>query len=301
MRIAILSRGPGLYSTQSLYRAGRRRGHYMTVVDHTACDLVMSEGKPNVLHEGKLLQPPEAIIPRIGSSVTLQGAAVIQHFELMGAATVARSEALLRARDKLRCFQRLQQDRIPLPRTISLGQLPDTDAILARLGGLPVVIKQLESTHGAGVILAETHGQLLATVEAFQRLRVRILLQEFVREAAGEDIRAIVVDGKVVASMRRVAQPGEFRSNLHRGARALPEPLSEAEEALVIRAAAVMGLDVAGVDLLRSGRGPLVLEVNASPGLEGIEKATGVDVAGQIIRLVERTVRAGRASSTVDH
>jgi ribosomal protein S6--L-glutamate ligase len=272
----------------------------MVVVDHTACDLVMSEGKPNIIHDGKLLQPPEAIIPRIGSSVTLQGAAVIEQFELIGTATVARSEALLRARDKLRSFQRLQQHRIPLPKTISLGQVPVMDVLLQNLGGLPVVIKQLESTHGAGVILAETYGQLISTVEAFQRLRVRILLQEFVREAAGEDIRAIVVGGKVVASMRRVAQPGEFRSNLHRGASAQPEALSKAEEALVVRAVAVMGLDVAGVDLLRSSRGPLVLEVNASPGLEGIENTTGVDVAGHIIRLAERKVRAGSASSAMD-
>ncbi len=300
MRITILSRGPGLYSTQSLYRAGRKRSHYMQVVDHTACDLVLADEQFRILHEGKELLPIEAIIPRIGSSVTPHGAAVIEQFERAGVLTVARADALLRARDKFRCFQRLQQYGLPVPRTLLLGQHPDMDRVVDRLGGLPVVIKQLESTHGAGVILAETPGQLLSTVEAFQLLRVRILLQEFVREAAGEDIRALVVGGKVVASIRRIAQGGEFRSNLHRGARAESIVLPPEEQDLVVRAVSVMGLDVAGVDLLRSKRGPLVLEVNASPGLEGIETATGVDVAGHIIRLVEQKVRAGRGSAALN-
>lgn len=292
MKIAILSRGPQLYSTQRLYRAGRQRGHYMKIVDHTLCNLVIEPNGSQILYDDDPLSEMDAVIPRIGSSVTYQGAAVINHFELMGIYTLARSQALLQARDKLRCLQRLAARGIPVPRTAYIGDEEDIFPAIERVGGLPVVIKLLESTHGAGVLLTQTLRNTEATVEAFHRLRERVIIQEFIEEAEGADIRALVVAGEVVASMKRQAQEGEFRSNLHRGASASRVVLSEKERKLVLSAVGTMGLDVAGVDLLRSRRGPLILEVNASPGLEGIETSTGIDVAGAIIRFTEKRVRS---------
>lgn len=292
MNIAILSRGPQLYSTQSLFTAGRQRGHYMHLLDHARCNLVMEEGQFRIIENGRLLPTVDAVIPRIGASVTNIGAAVIAHFEKMGVFSAANSSALLRARDKMRCLQDLQQHGIPIPTTILVGSTDHLPGLVERVGGLPVVIKLLESTHGAGVLLSYTMANVQATVEAFQRLNERVTIQEFIREAQGSDIRAFVVDGQVVASMKRQAQAGEFRSNLHRGATATAEPLSEEETEIVLHAVEIMGLAVAGVDLLRSDRGPLIMEVNASPGLEGIEKTTEVDIAGKIINYVERNVRA---------
>lgn len=291
MNIAILSRGPQLYSTQSLFRAGRRRGHYMYLYDHANCHLLLENGQYHVMADGKLLPHLEAVIPRIGASVTSVGAAVIAQFEMMGVFSVTGSAALLRARDKMRCLQWLQHHGIPVPDTVLVGQTHTLPMLVDRLGGFPVVVKLLESTHGAGVLLCHTLPNLIATVEAFQRLRERVSMQEYITEAEGSDIRAFVVDGNIVATMRRQAPAGEFRSNLHRGATATLVELSEEEHNLVLRAAEVMELPVAGVDLLRSARGPLIIEVNASPGLEGIETVTGVDIAGKIINFVERSVR----------
>lgn len=295
MNIAILSRGPQLYSTQSLFRAGRRRGHQMQLLDHARCSLVMEDRQFRIIENGRVLQPVDAVIPRIGASVTNIGASVITHFEKMGIFTAASSQALLRARDKMRCLQELQEHGVPIPTTILVGSSLDLPQLVDRIGGLPVVIKLLESTHGAGVLLAQTMTNVKATVEAFHRLNQRVTLQEFIRESKGSDIRAFVVDGEIVASMKRQAQPGEFRSNLHRGASASTEPLTEEEKQIVLQSARVMGLAIAGVDLLRSDRGPLVMEVNASPGLEGIENTTNVDIATTIIEYVERGVMACRA------
>lgn len=288
MKIAILSRGPQLYSTQSLVRAGIKRGHFMHIVDHTRCTLAVGRGRPKIYYNDYPLERFDAVIPRIGASVTSQGASVISQFEMMQCFTVARSEALLQARDKLRCLQKLVRCGIEVPRTASVVAGQDLMPMLHEVGGLPVVVKLLESTHGNGVILAETYRTAESVIEAFQRLGERIIIQEFIQEAKGADIRALVVAGEVVATMKRQARGGEFRSNLHRGATAEVVSLGEQEEEAVLRSVKMLGLDVAGVDFLRSRRGPLVMEVNASPGLEGIEGVTGVDVAGRIIEFIER-------------
>lgn len=292
MHIGILSRGPQLYSTQSLLRAGEARGHRMMIIDHTRCNLVIQHGKPNIYYDDQPLDFLDGIIPRIGSSVTSLGASVISHFELMGIASTTSSESLLRARDKLRSLQHVNAAGLPIPQTVMVGNGQDFGLMADMVGGLPVVVKLLEGTHGIGVVLTETYNMLTATIEAFQRLEQRVLIQEYIAEAQGSDIRALVVGGEVVAAMRRQARPGEFRSNLHRGASALAVSLSEEEEVLVQKIVTAMELDVAGVDLIPSKRGLLIMEVNASPGLEGIEGATGVDVADHFIRLLERKVLA---------
>ncbi|MBK6947875.1 MAG: RimK family alpha-L-glutamate ligase [Haliscomenobacter sp.] len=292
MNIAILSRGPQLYSTQSLFRAGLLRGHSMQIIDHTQCVLGMENGKFEVYHGDLPLSSLDAVIPRIGTSVTQEGISLISHLELMNVFTSTRSQGLWQARDKLRALQRLQGYGIEIPNTFFPSEGTPLGPIVERPGGLPVVIKMIESTHGIGVMLAETMQNAQSTLDAFHRLNTRVVLQEFIREVSGTDIRALVVNGKPVAAMKRIAQEGEFRSNLHRGGRAISVKLTEKERSVVIKAARIMGLDVAGVDLLRSNRGPLVMEVNASPGLEGIETTTGVDVAGRIIQFIERKVMA---------
>ncbi|MBK8564358.1 MAG: 30S ribosomal protein S6--L-glutamate ligase [Saprospiraceae bacterium] len=288
LNIALLSRGPGLYSTQSLFRAARLRGHYVRVIDHGQISLIIEQGVPHVFYEGTKLVGMDAVIPRIGASVTDYGAAVIRQFELMDIYTSTRSEALIMARDKLKCLQILSANGIAVPRTVMAGMPDALPRLIDYLGGAPVVVKMLESTHGVGVVLAETRSTAISIVEAFTKLGQPVLLQEFIEEAAGADIRAFVVGKRVVASMLRQAQEGEFRSNLHRGATASIEPLSQEEEKTVLQAARLMNLEIAGVDILRSKRGPLVMEVNASPGLEGIEATTKVDIAGAIIENVER-------------
>ncbi|MEZ5042592.1 MAG: RimK family alpha-L-glutamate ligase [Saprospiraceae bacterium] len=291
MDIAILSRGPQLYSTQSLYRAGRARGHNMYVIDHTLCNLVIEAGQPQIYYEGRPIRTFDAVIPRIGASVTEQGAAVISQFELMNVFTAVRSNALRLSRDKLRCLQELLRQNLDTPKTAALGLNMNLWPAINAIGGFPVVIKLLEGTHGIGVILCETIQQAESTVEAFQRLKERVILQEFIHEAEGADIRAFIVAGEVVAVMKRQAKEGEFRSNLHRGASAVTDHLTPIETNIVCRAAKAMGLSVAGVDLLRSNRGPLIMEVNASPGLEGIETVTGINVAAKIMALIEQKVK----------
>ena len=288
MKIGILSRGPHLYSTRSLLRAAIRRGHTVKVIDHTRCNLVFERGFSRIECDLATLRNFEAIIPRIGASVTAQGAAVINGFEMMNVFTTVRSEALLLSRNKLRSLQKLARCGVDIPKTFFITPGQDIKAMIDSLGGLPVVIKLLEGTHGAGVILAESRENLQATIEAFHRLKGTILVQEYIREAQGSDIRAIVVAGEIVATMKRQAREGEFRSNLHRGATAERAILTAEEESIIKDAVRVMGLDVAGVDILRSSRGPLVMEVNASPGLEGIETATGIDVSGKIIYFIEK-------------
>lgn len=289
MRIGILSRGPQLYSTRSLYQAGLRRGHDMMVIDHTRCQFVVDDVHPEIYFEDLSLSDLDAVIPRIGSSVTLLGAALLHQFELVGVFTLTRGNALLQARDKLRCLQKLAAKGLRVPGTAFVTHGSELQGLVHQLGGFPVVIKLLESTHGVGVMLAENMRSAETTIEAFQKLNERVIVQEFIREAQGADIRAFVVGSRVVASMKRQARSGEFRSNLHRGASASPQQLTTEEHHAVVQAAQTMGLDVAGVDLLRSERGPLIMEVNASPGLEGIELVTGVDIAERIIQYLENT------------
>ena len=288
MKIAILSRNIHLYSTNSLYRAAYRKGHRVEVIDHTRCNLLIEKGKPQVYFEGRSLNAFDAIIPRIGASVTAYGAAVIEQFELMKVFTSVKSSALRQSRDKLQSLQKIATAGLDVPKSFIVNSTVDTASMLAMLPEGPVVIKLLESTHGAGVILAETHQSAISIIEAFSKSGHKVLVQEFIEEAGGADIRAIVVGNQVVASMKRQAAEGEFRSNLHRGASAIPIQLSEEDQLIVKKAAKVMGLDVAGVDLLPSARGPLVMEVNASPGLEGIETTTNINVAGEIIEFVAR-------------
>ena len=291
MKIAILSRNAKLYSTQRLVEAARERGHTVRVLDPLRCYMQIAPGQFLLRYKGKPLNGIDAVIPRIGASVTFYGTAVLRQFELMGAFTPNGSDAVLRARDKLRCHQILAGEGLGLPVTVFGDNPDDTGDLLGMLGKPPHVIKLNEGTQGTGVILAENAGASRSVIEAFRGLYANFLVQEFIAEAKGADLRCFVVGDKVVAAMRRQAGEGEFRSNLHRGGKASPVKLSPAEIETALRAARAMGLGVAGVDLLRSKRGPLVLEVNSSPGLEGIEGASGVDVAGAIIDLLTSAVR----------
>ncbi len=294
MNIAILSRGPGLYSTQSLAYAGRLRGHNMRIIDHVRCNLVVESGKPEIYYEGERLRNIDAVIPRIGASVTFHGAAIIRQFEMLKIYTAASSDALLRSRDKLRCLQLLAMQNLGVPKTVYTDFSSDAKKVIAAVGGTPLIIKLLEGTHGLGVILAETDKTAESILDAFYKIKERVIVQEFIAESNGADVRAFVVDGKIVAAMKRKALPGEFRSNLHRGGNSIHIKLTQAEIDTALKATEVLGLDVAGVDMLQSDRGPLVLEVNPSPGLEGITKTTGVDVADKIIELVEHKIQANR-------
>jgi ribosomal protein S6--L-glutamate ligase len=287
MRVAILSRNPKLYSTQRLKKAGEERGHKVEVIDHMKCVLFIEKKNPMVLYQGKRLDYFDAIIPRIGASVTFYGAAVVRQFEMMKVFTAVESQALIRSRDKLRSLQILSRAGLGLPKTIFMDYSRETEGIVESVGGAPVIIKLLEGTQGLGVVLAENKKAAKSVIEAFHGLHARIIVQEFIKEAKGADIRALVVNGEVVGAMRRQAREGEFRSNLHRGATAKVVKLSKAEKYSAILAAKKMGLGVAGVDMLPSNRGPLILEVNSSPGLEGIEGATKVDIAGKIFQFLE--------------
>lgn len=291
MRLAILSRNRKLYSTRRLIEAAQARGHSVQVVDPLRCYMRISPGLAEIHCKGKVLDGFDAVIPRIGASITFYGTAVVRQFETMGVYTVNSADGIGRARDKLRSMQLLSQQGIGLPTTVCAHSPDDTDDLVAMLGDPPHVLKLVEGTQGQGVVLAETMSASISLAEAFRGAKAHFLMQEFVREAKGSDLRAFVVGGKVVATMMRQAREGEFRSNLHRGGSALRVKLSREERAIAIRAAATMGLSVAGVDLLRSDRGALVLEVNSSPGLEGIEAASGVDVAGIIIEYIERSSR----------
>lgn len=289
MNIAILSRDPKLYSTRRLKQAGEERGHKVEIIDHMKCVLFIEEKNPMVLYHGKKLDYFDAIIPRIGASVTFYGAAVVRQFEMMKVFTAVESQALIRSRDKLRSLQILSRAGLGLPKTIFMDYSRETEGIVEAVGGAPVIIKLLEGTQGLGVVLAENKKAAQSVIEAFHGLHARIIVQEFIKEAKGIDIRAFIVDGEVVGAMRRQAtRDGEFRSNLHRGGVATVIKLSRAEKSAAISAAKKMGLGVAGVDMLPSKRGPLIVEVNSSPGLEGIEGATKTDIAGMIFRYLEK-------------
>lgn len=294
MKLAILSRKPALYSTRRLREAGEQRGHEMHVVDYLRCYLDITAHKPKVLFKGEALEGFDAVIPRIGASQTFYGTAVVRQFEMMGVFPANESQAISRSRDKLRCLQLLAREGIGLPVTGCASATRDIDGLINVVGGPPLVVKLIEGTQGIGVILAETRKAATAVIEAFRGLDAHILVQEFIKEAGGADIRCFVVGNRVVAAMKRQAAQGEFRSNLHRGGTPDKITLSPEERATARRAAKVMGLNVAGVDILRSNHGPAVIEVNSSPGLEGIEKATGIDVAGRIIEFLEKKAVAGR-------
>jgi ribosomal protein S6--L-glutamate ligase len=288
MNILILSRNANLYSTQSLVNACRKRNHAVWVLDHQRFDLLVHDQELQTYYNHYPIQGIDAIIPRIGATSTQYGAAVIRHFEMRGIYTTTASDALLKARDKFHCMQILATAGLPVPKTLmaNLLTLP-SETIKARFE-LPVVIKMKESTHGLGVILSDNFSNSLATLEALHHLKQETLVQEFIREAKGSDLRVFVVDNKVAGAMRREAAEGDFRSNLHRGGKSYQEALSAAEIDLALTATRTLGLKVAGVDILRSDRGPLLLEVNASPGLEGIETTTQIDISGKIIEMIER-------------
>jgi len=290
MKIAVLSRNPNLYSTKRLVEAARAKGNDAMVVDHLKCNIHIEKKNSKIFYNGEYLEDIDAIIPRIGASVTFYGTAVVRQFEMMKVFTTTESQALVRSRDKLRSLQILSRAGVGLPKTIFTNYARDVDHIIESLGGAPLVLKLLEGTQGLGVVLAETYNAANSVIEAFNGLKARVIAQEFIKEAGGADLRAFVVDGVVVGAMKRQAKKGEFRSNLHRGGSAELVELSEDEENTALKAAKAMSLGVCGVDMVQSDRGPLVLEVNSSPGLEGIEKATGKDIAREIIRYIERNV-----------
>ncbi len=286
MKIAILSQNPNLYSTKRLREAGEEQGHDLRVVDYLRCYMNITSKKPTIVYRGKPLENFDAIIPRIGASRTFYGTAVVRQFEVMDVFSPNQSQAISRSRDKLRSMQILAREGVGLPITGFAHDAQDIDGLIETVGGAPLVIKLLEGTQGIGVVLAETYQAAKSVIEAFRGLDANILVQEFIKEAGGADLRCFVIGDRVIAAMKRQGAKGEFRSNLHRGGNAVKIDLSPEETDTAIRAARAMGLKVAGVDLLRSNHGPVVMEVNSSPGLEGIEKTTKIDVAGKIIEFV---------------
>jgi ribosomal protein S6--L-glutamate ligase len=297
MKIAILSRNSRLYSTQRLVEAARKRGHRVRVLDPLRCYMRIAAGAFEIHYKGRALRGLDVVIPRIGASVTFYATAVLRQFEMMGVKTPNSADAILRSRDKLHSLQLLARDGIGLPTTVFGDNPDDTADLLKMLGDPPHVIKLNEGAQGQGVLLAEKRSAAQGMIEAFRGLYANFLVQEFIREAKGADLRCFVVGGKVIAAMQRQAVDGDFRSNIHRGGTALAVVLTQQETDVAIHASRVMGLGIAGVDLLRSHRGPLVLEVNSSPGLEGIEAASGVDVAGAIIDHLAGGVRRKPAAS----
>jgi len=291
MKIAMLARNAELYTHRRLKEAAEARGHQLDIINTLRCYMNIASRRPEVYYNGEKLEGYDAVIPRIGASVTFYGMAVLRQFEMQGVFPVNESVGIGRSRDKLRSMQLLARDGIGLPVTTFAHDPRQTDEVLKLAGGAPVVIKLLEGTQGIGVVLADTDRSAKSVVEAFRGAGVNILLQEFIKEAGGTDIRAIVVGGKVVAAMKRTGAEGEFRSNLHRGGSAQVIKLSPEERSTAIRSAKAMGLNVCGVDMLRSNHGPVVMEVNSSPGLEGVEKATGLDIASKIIEYIEKNAK----------
>ncbi|MDY7013061.1 MAG: 30S ribosomal protein S6--L-glutamate ligase [Cyanobacteriota bacterium] len=289
MKIAILSQDASLYSTRRLLEAGEQQGHEIRAINYLRCYMNITSHKPTIMYQGQPLEDFDAVIPRIAASRTFYGTAVVRQFEVMGVFSANESQAISRSRDKLRCLQILARKGIGLPVTGFAHATQDIDSLIETVGGAPLVIKLLEGTQGIGVVLAETQQAAKSVIEAFRGLDANILVQEYIKEAGGADLRCLVVGDKVVASMKRQGAPGEFRSNLHRGGQADKVKLTPEERSTAVRSAKAMGLRIAGVDLLRSNHGPVVMEVNSSPGLEGIEKATGMDVAGKAIEFVAKS------------
>lgn len=297
MKIAILSRNPKLYSTRRLVEAAKNRGHEVRVIDALRCYMNIASHNPQIHYRGEVLEDFDAVIPRIGASITFYGTAVLRQFEMMNVYPLNESVAISRSRDKLRSLQLLSRRGIGLPVTSFAHSPDDIEDLLGIVGGAPAVIKLLEGTQGVGVVLAETNQAAESVIQAFMGLKQHILVQEFIKEAKGADIRAFVVGGKVVAAMKRQAKDGEFRSNLHRGGSAALCRITPEERTTALRAAKVMGLNVCGVDLLRSNHGSVVMEVNSSPGLEGIEAASGKDIADQVIEFIEKNAKPNRTQT----
>ncbi len=290
MKIAILSTNKELYSTKRLLEAIKQRGYEGVVIDHSKCFLAVEGDKPSLIYNNEQVRDIDAVIPRIGTSISGFGCAVVRQFEMMKVFTTVKSQAIMRCRDKLRSLQILSKSGVGVPKTVMAKDSSQVDSLLKFMGGPPVVIKTLEGTQGVGVVLAETKKAAKSTIEAFDGLRANFLLQEYISEAESADIRAFVVGNRVVAAIRRQGLEADFRSNLHRGGKGQPVILSEQEEQTALAAAKALGVRVAGVDLLQSRRGPLVIEVNSSPGLQGIEEISGVDVATEIINYIEERI-----------
>lgn len=290
MKIAVLSRNRELYSTRRLLEAIEKRGHEPFLINHAKSHMVIQEEHPHVFNGKEIVSEMDAIIPRIGASVTFYGSAVIRQYEMNKVFTTLSSLALVRSRDKLRSLQVLSKAGVGIPKTAFAKYSGDIESLIAHVGGAPLVIKLLEGTQGLGVVLAETKSAAKSVMEAFYGLDANILVQEFIKEAKGADIRVFVIGDKVVGAMKRQGKPGEFRSNLHRGGESTLVKLTRTEKQTAIRAAKALGLKVAGVDMLQAERGPLVIEVNSSPGLEGIEKTTGTDIAGKIVKFIEDNI-----------
>jgi ribosomal protein S6--L-glutamate ligase len=297
MKIALLTRNAKLYSHQRLMETASARGHEIVPIDYLRCYMNITSRKPELRYKGESLKGFDAVIPRIAASHTFYGLAVLRQFEMMGVYPLNESVAIGRSRDKLRCLQILARDGVGLPVTAFANSADHTDEVLQMVGGAPVVIKLLEGTQGIGVVLGETHKSAKSVIEAFHGAEINILVQEFIKEAEGRDIRAFVVGRKIVAAMERKGPAGDFRSNLHRGGSAGVVELTQAERTAALKASKAMGLNVAGVDLLRSSHGPVVMEVNSSPGLEGIEGASAKDVAGEIIRFLEKNAQPGKTKT----
>jgi ribosomal protein S6--L-glutamate ligase len=291
MKIAILSRNTKLYSTRRLVEAAEQRGHEAPVYDTLKCYMDVTTMRPSVKYKGEPITGVDAVIPRIGASITMYGMAVVRQFEMMGVFPLNESVAIGRSRDKLRSLQLLSRKGIGLPISGFAHDVSNTEDLINMVGGAPLVVKLLEGTQGKGVVLAETRKAAESVIDAFRGLKADFLVQEFIKEAGGADIRCFVIGDKVVAAMKRQAKEGEFRSNLHRGGVATVVKITPEERSTAVRAARIMGLNVAGVDLLRSNHGPVVMEVNSSPGLEGIEQATGKDVAGLLVEFIEKNAK----------
>ena len=298
MKIGILSRNPKLYSTSRLVEAARVRGHDVRVIDVLRCYMDITSHNPTIHYKGEELNEFDAVIPRIGASITFYGTAVVRQFEMMGCYSVNESVAITRSRDKLRSMQLLSRKGLGLPITAFAHSPDDINSLIQDVGGAPLVIKLLQGTQGRGVVLAETKKAAESVIQAFMGLDANILVQEYIKEAGGSDIRCLVVGGKVVAAMERKAAPGEFRSNLHRGGKASLIRITPEERSTAVRAAKTMGLNVCGVDLLRSNHGPVVMEVNSSPGLRGIEEVSGKDIAGMIVSFLEKEIESKPSTKT---
>jgi len=291
MNIAILSRNKNLYSTNRLFNAGTKRGHRIDVIDYLRCYINIGENQTAIYYDGKKLGRYDAVLPRIGASQTSYGTAIVRQFEMIGDFVINKSDAIKSSRDKLRSLQVLAKHGIDMPITGYASHTMDIHDVIEKVGKTPLIMKLLQGTQGNGMVLAETMKAAESVMNAFKQVDADILIQEFIKESSGVDIRAIVVGKKVVAAMQRVAPEGEFRSNVHRGAATKHINLTPEEEEIAIKSTKVLGLSVAGVDLMRSKRGPLVLEVNSSPGLQGIELLTGADVAGEIISFIESSLK----------
>ena len=297
MKLALMCRNADLYSHKRIVEAAQERGHDIDVVDHLRCYINITSHRPTVRYRGEELPYFDAVIPRIGASVTFYGTAVLRQFEMMGVYPVNESVAISRSRDKLRSLQLLARKGIGLPVTVFAHRTSQAEEILDMIGGAPVIIKLLEGTQGIGVVLGETQKAAESIIQAFGGVNTNILVQEFIKEAGGEDIRCIVLGEKVVATMKRKGKEGDFRSNIHRGGTAEKVKITPQERATAVGAAKAMGLNFCGVDMLRSNHGPVVMEVNSSPGLEGMEKATGIDVASQLIEFIEKTAKPGKTAT----